>query len=162
MMSPDDTVAVGASAAPQAACEAAENGPREIRHKGVIVSTTTSQDVETTQKGYAAFSAGDLETALNTLDDSVEWVVPGNSTVSGTYHGKAEVAEWLAKLAEKSFTTAPSRFLADDDVVVVLTQVTAGGESAPQADVFTFRDGKIVKAHSFADTATFERVYGTK
>ena len=68
----------------------------------------------------------------------------------------------FAKLAEKSFTTTPSRFLADDDVVVVLSQVTAGGESAPQADVLTYRDGKIVKVQDFADTAMFERVYGTK
>jgi len=68
----------------------------------------------------------------------------------------------LAKVAEKSFTTAPSRFLADGDVVVVLTQVTAGGESAPQADVFTFRDGKIVKALNLGDTAMQERIWGTK
>jgi hypothetical protein len=53
-------------------------------------------------------------------------------------------------------------FLADGDVVVILTQVTAGGESAPQADVATFRDGKIVKEQNLGDTAMFERVYGTK
>jgi uncharacterized protein len=112
-----------------------------------------SKNVETSKKGYTAFAAGDLETVLSILDDDTEWVVPGNSTISGTYRGK---------LAEKSFTTAPSRFVAHDDVVVVLSQVTAGGESAPQADAYTFRHGKIVKAQSFADTATFERVYGTK
>ena len=61
-----------------------------------------------------------------------------------------------------SLTTTPSRFLADGDVVVILTQVTAGGESAPQADVATFRDGKIVKEQNLGDTAMFERVYGTK
>ena len=123
---------------------------------------STSQNVETAKKGYAAFAAGDLETVLSNFDDDVEWVVPGNSTVSGTYRGKAEVTELFAKVAEQSFTTTPSRFLADDDVVVVLTQVTAGGESAPQADVVTFRDGKIVKVQNFGDTAMLERVYGTK
>ena len=122
----------------------------------------TSQNVETSKKGYAAFAAGDVETVLSDYDDNVEFVVPGNSTVSGTYRGKAEVTELFAKVAEQSFTITPSRFLADDDVVVVLTQVTAGGESAPQADVFTFRDGKIVKAQNFGDTAMFERVFGTK
>jgi len=123
---------------------------------------STSQNVETCKKGYAAFAAGDVETVLSYYDDDVEWVVPGNSTVSGTYRGKAEVTELFAKVAEQSFTTTPSRFLADDDVVVVLTQVTAGGESAPQADVVTFRDGKIVKAQGFGDTAMAERVFGTK
>ena len=91
-----------------------------------------SQNVETAKKGYAAFAAGDLETVLSIFDDSVEWSLPGNSTVSGTYRGKAELTELFAKLAEQSVTTTPSRFLADDDVVVVLTQITAGGESCPR------------------------------
>ena len=96
---------------------------------------STSQNVETCKKGYAAFAAGDVETVLSYYDDDVEWVVPGNSTVSGTYRGKAALTGLFAKLAEQSVTTTPSRFLADGDVVVILTQVTAGGESAPQADV---------------------------
>jgi ketosteroid isomerase-like protein len=123
---------------------------------------STSQNVETSKKGYAAFAAGDLETVLSILDDDTEWFLPGNSTISGTYRGKAEVTKFFGKLAEKDFIIAPSRFLADDDVVVVLSIVTASGESAPQADAYSFRDGKIVKAQSFADTAMQERIYGTK
>ena len=122
----------------------------------------SSQNIETSKKAYAAFAEGDLDTVLSTFDDNVEFVVPGNSTISGTYRGKAEVTNFFAKLAEKSFTTTPSRFLADEDVVVVLGQVTAGGESAPEADVSTFRDGKIVQLQAFSDTAMFERVYGRK
>jgi ketosteroid isomerase-like protein len=121
-----------------------------------------SQNVEIAKKAYDAFGAGDLETVLSTFDDSVEFVLPGNSTISGTYRGKAEVTNFFAKLAEKSFTNTPSRFLADEDVVVVLGQVTAGGESAPEADVSTFGGGKIVQLQAFSDTAMFERVYGRK
>ena len=123
-----------------------------------------SQNVEVAKKAYAAFGAGDLETVLSTFDDNVEFFLPGNSTISGTYRGKAEVTQFFAKLAEKSFTTTPSRFLAadDDDVVVVLGQITAGGESAPEADVCTFRGGKLVKLEGFGDTAMQERVYGRK
>ncbi|MGZ5378476.1 MAG: nuclear transport factor 2 family protein [Mycobacterium sp.] len=123
---------------------------------------SASENIEIVKKAYAAFSAGDLETALGTVADDIEWVVPGNSKLSGTYRGKAEVTEFMMKLAEKSFTTAPSRFLADDDVVVVLTIVTAGGESAAQADAYTFRDGKAVKSQTLGDTAMQERVWGTK
>ena len=86
--------------------------------------------------------------------------MPGNSTISGTYRGKAQVTELWAKLAEHSLTATPSGFLGDGDVAVVLTQVTAGGESAPEADVLTFRDGKMVKGQFFGDTAMQERVYG--
>jgi len=123
---------------------------------------STSQNVETCKKGYAAFAAGDVETVLSYYDDDVEWVVPGNSTVSGTYRGKAEVTELFAKVAEQPFTTTPSRFLADDDVVVVLSQVSVGGESGLQADEFTYREGRIVKAQNYGDSALFERVFGTK
>jgi uncharacterized protein len=68
----------------------------------------------------------------------------------------------LGKLVEKSFTTTPYRFLADGDDVLVLTHVTAGGESGLQADVLTYRNAKLLKAQSIADTAMQERVYGTK
>jgi ketosteroid isomerase-like protein len=128
--------------------------------KGVIMSA--SENVETAKKAYEAFSTGDLETAMNTLDDNIEWINPGDSKVSGTFRGKQGFMDLVGKLAEKSFTTRPSRFLVDDDVVVVLTEVNAGGESATEADVLTFRDGKVVKAQTIADTAMTERVYGKK
>ena len=123
---------------------------------------SASQNVETSKKGYAAFAEGDIETVLSDYDDNVEFVIPGNSTVSGTYRGKDGVKELFAKVAEQNFKITPNRFLADDDVVVVLSQVTAGGESALEADAFTYRDGKIVKAQNLGDTAMFERVFGTK
>ena len=123
---------------------------------------STSENVEIAKNGYAAFAAGDLEAVLSIFDDDIEFVLLGNSAVSGTYRGKAEVTEFFAKLAEQSFTTTPSRFIADDELVVVLTQVTAGGESAPAADVITFRDGKAVKVQSLGDTALQERVFGTR
>lgn len=121
-----------------------------------------SQNLEIAKKGYEAYGAGDVETALKDFDDDIEWVVPGNSTLSGTYRGKSEFMEMLGKLAEQSFTTRPERFFADGDDVVVLTSITAGGESALQADVLTYRNGKLVKALSIADTAMQEQVYGRK
>jgi uncharacterized protein len=123
---------------------------------------STTQNIETAKKGYAAFAAGDIDTVLGIFDDDIEFVAPGNSAVSGNYRGKGEVTEFFAKLAEQSFTTTPSRYIADGDDVVVFTEVTAGGESAPQVDVLTFRGGKAVKVQSFGDTALQERVFGTK
>ena len=123
---------------------------------------SADQNVETTKKGYEAFAAGDVESALDNFDDAIEWTLGGNSQVSGTYRGKDEVLGLLAKLGEQSLKTKPSRFIADDDVVVVLTEVTAGGETSAEADVYIFRDGKIVQAQSYADTAMQERVFGTK
>jgi ketosteroid isomerase-like protein len=121
-----------------------------------------SQNVEIAKKAYEAYGAGDVETALKDFDDNMEWSIPGNSTISGDYRGKDKFIELLGKLAEKSFTTTPERIVGDGDDVVVITKVTAGGESGLQADVLTYRDGKLVKALSIADTALQERVFGRK
>jgi ketosteroid isomerase-like protein len=122
----------------------------------------SEQNVEVIKRGYEAFSAGDVETLMSLIDDNVEWVQPGESTISGTYHGKGEFGQYLQQLAAKMTAVKPQRFLADGDTVVVLSDVTVGNESGHDADVFTLRDGKIVRAQIYTDTAMMERVYGRK
>ena len=114
------------------------------------------------ERGYAAFTSGDMETVMNLFDDDIEWVQPGASAVSGTFHGKAEVMEHLARLAEKDLTVTLNRLVAEGDTVVALTAVSAGGESGDDADVFVIRDGKTVRVEAHGDTALMERVYGKK
>jgi ketosteroid isomerase-like protein len=121
-----------------------------------------SQNVEIAKKAYEGYGAGDVEAALADFDDNIEWSIPGNSAISGDYRGKDQFMELLGKLGEKSFTTTPERIVGEGDDVVVITKTTAGGESGLQADVLTYRSGKLVKAVSIADTALQERVFGTK
>ena len=122
----------------------------------------SNENIELTKKGYEAFSTGDLQAALDLFDDAAEWTITGESTIGGTYRGKAEITELFTRLGEKATQVETKRFLADGDVVMVLTQVTVGAETASEADVFELRDGKVVKAHSFGDTAMQERVFGSK
>ena len=117
---------------------------------------------EIIKRGYEAFSAGDLETVMSLFDDDVEWVQPGQSAVSGTFHGKAELMEHLGRLAEKSLTVKLNRLIAEGDTVVAITEVTAGGETGEDADVFILRDGKTVRVETHGDTSLMERVYGKK
>ena len=111
--------------------------------------------------GIAATNDADSLLALGAdcvcYDDDVEFVVPGDSTISGTYRGKDGVKELFGKVAEQNYKITPDRFLAVDDVVVVLSQVTVGGESGLQADEFTYRNGKIVKAQNYGDTGFLNR-----
>jgi ketosteroid isomerase-like protein len=120
------------------------------------------QNVETAKRAYAAFSAGDAEEAMASIADDVEWITPGNSTISGTMHGKQEVGAQWAQLAEKGFSTSPQYWFSDEERVVVLTHITLGGEEADSVDVLTFRDGKVVKFQTAGDTALLERVFGSK
>ena len=120
------------------------------------------ENKELIKKGYEAFAAGDVETVMSLFDDDVEWVQPGESVVSGTFHGKTEVMEYMGRLAEKSLTVKLKRMIADGDTVVAITDVTVDGETGEDADVFTIRDGKTVRAEMHGDTALMERIYGKK
>jgi uncharacterized protein len=126
------------------------------------MSSQQEQNIELVKKGYEAFTAGDVEAVMSLLDENIEWIQPGESAVSGTYHGKREIGEYMSRLAEKSTTVNPRRFLADGDTVVVLSETTAGNETSQDADVFTIRDGKLVRAQVYGDTAIMERVFGRK
>ena len=123
---------------------------------------STEENIERTKQAYTAFGEADIDTASANLADDIEWIVPGNSTISGTYNGKDEVIGFWIKLAEKGFTTTPEHFLGDDDLVVVLTNISVDGESSDQADVLKFRDGKVIHFQSAGDTAMQERIWGTK
>jgi ketosteroid isomerase-like protein len=120
------------------------------------------QNIELIKKGYAAFAAGDIDTVMSLLDDNIEWVQPGDSAISGTYHGKRELGDLLSQLAEKSTTVTPHRFLADGDTVVMLGETTADNETSEAAQVFTLRNGKTVRSQVCGDTALLERTYGKK
>jgi ketosteroid isomerase-like protein len=117
---------------------------------------------EAIERGYAAFTSGDMEAVMSLFDDDIEWVQPGQSAVSGTFHGKAEVMEHLGRLAEKTLTVKLNQLIAEGDTVVAITEVTAGGETGEDADVFTLRNGKTVRAQMHGDTSLLERVYGKK
>jgi antitoxin PrlF len=64
------------------------------------------------------------------MAEDTEWIVPGNSSVSGTYRGKAEVTQFSMTLVGTSFRT---RFIADGDHVVVLTVSSPVGDAGTGA-----------------------------
>jgi ketosteroid isomerase-like protein len=121
-----------------------------------------NENVETVKGGYAAFNAGDPDATMAVFDDNIVWISTGNSAISGTFKGKAELAFMLQQLVGQQTSVVPKEFFADGDVVVVLTEVTAGGQTSQEADVWTLQDGKIVKGQIFGDTAVQEKVFGTK
>jgi ketosteroid isomerase-like protein len=124
---------------------------------------SASENKSETRSAYEAFGAGDLDGAMRNMADDIEWVVPGDSAISGVYRGRDEVARFFQTLANKSFRTEPQHFIADGDHVVVLTRITADGQSADQADVLTFGpDGKLTKFTAAADTAFQERIWGKR
>ena len=120
---------------------------------------SAQENLDMAKRGYAAFSSGDADGAMADMADDITWVTPGASSISGTATGKEEVGANWAALAEKGFSTTPQHWFADDERVVVLTQVSLAGEDYDAADVLTFSDGKLVRFQTAGDTALLERVF---
>lgn len=118
------------------------------------------ENKQTAQAAYAAFGKGDAEGAMRNIDDSIEWTVRGDNTLTGTHTGKQAVGELWAKLGSTGFRTDPHDFLADGDKVIVLTTAQLDGETNESADVLTYNDaGKLVAFDTFGDPKTANRVF---
>jgi uncharacterized protein len=122
---------------------------------------SAEQNKQDAKDGYEAFARGDVERAQENISDSVEWVVKGDSALSGTYRGKEQVAGQLwAPLAEKGFQTNPSDFIAEGGKVAVLTTWSAGGEEARVVDLITYDgEGQMIHFESFGGEDMLERVF---
>lgn len=118
--------------------------------------------IEITRNAYEAWTQGDPQPALDSFSDDIEWIVPGNTALSGTYTGKDEVMAMWQKLPEHLRGMDLQYYLSDGERVVVLTNVQLDVGDADQADVLTFKDGKVVKFQVALDTALWEKAFGTK
>jgi len=123
---------------------------------------SAAENIANIKNAYVAFSAGDIPGALALVSPDAEWVVAGDSVVSGSYKGHDEIVGFWMKLPEKGFTTTPTAFFGDDDTVVVLTNTTLDGEDSENADVLEFEDGLLVRFRTIGEIEQFERVFGAK
>jgi ketosteroid isomerase-like protein len=84
----------------------------EVTQEGIGMS---QQNIEVVKRVYEAFSAGGVETVMSLFDDNLEWVEPGESTISGIYRGKGEFGEYLGRLAQRAEAVGALSFLAHGD-----------------------------------------------
>lgn len=120
------------------------------------------ENLRTVQSAYQAFGSGDLPAVLATLDDSIEWVIPGPSDlpIAGTMRGKQEVQTWFEQLGQhlQIQRLEPYDFIAQGDKVVALLHgeytIPHNGRRVTDelAHVFTVQNGKITRFQEFADT----------
>jgi ketosteroid isomerase-like protein len=120
------------------------------------------ENKKTAQAAYAAFSAGDAETAMANIDDSIEWKARGDNTLTGTYQGKKAVGELWGKFMKTDFRTQPHDFIAEDEKVVVLTTVHLGDVDYESCDVMTYNaEGRLVGFDTLADATAANRVFAS-
>lgn len=110
--------------------------------------------------GYAAFSANDPDAAMKDISDSIEWVVSGDNSLTGTYQGKNEVGGLWMKVVEKGFRVSPKEFIAEGDKVVVVCDAELGGKPTESVDVLTYDgNGKLIRFVTYGGEELFNEAF---
>ena len=81
------------------------------------------ENAKTVQRGYEAFSAGDMATLTEIFADEPVWHVSGNGGLAGTKQGRDEVFGYFGALAEMSNGTlkvTPHDVIGGDDHTIGL------------------------------------------
>lgn len=120
-------------------------------------------------EGYRLFQSGDIRKLLGNYHDDAESIGPELEFVpfAGSFHGKAEIAQFFAKLhaAVHTIRFVPKEFIAEGDKVIVTGEATwmakPSGRTydSPWVHVFTVREGKIARFQAYYDTAATERAF---
>lgn len=124
------------------------------------------ENVELMRKMYEAFAAGDMETVLGRMDESIEWHEAENFLYAdrSPYVGPQAVLEGVfMRLGEdwEVFEVRPDELLDAGDRIVALGHYNAkhratGKEVRPHfAHVWSVRDGKVTSFHQYTDTKGF-------
>jgi len=122
-----------------------------------------NQAIAALRDAYAAFNRGDMDAAVASLDENIEWIEPQEFPGGGTYQGRESAKRYLAqsRAAWAEVTSEPEQFIPAGNRIVVLVHARvrardrAKGSNEWQdvrlADVYTFRDGKAIQMRAFAD-----------
>lgn len=117
------------------------------------------RDVAIVLAAYEAFARGDIEAAVQRLHPGVEWIEPDEFPNGGRHVGPDAVADYLrsSRAAWGDVVSERTAHRRGGNVVVVhhaSGRLLDGSDiDATVADVFTLRDGVVVKMQAYADPA---------
>jgi ketosteroid isomerase-like protein len=122
---------------------------------------TLAAETSALREAYAAFNRNDYAAFGQLFDPQVEWIEPSDSPAGATYRGRdavlAHFATARAMWAEGS--CQPQRIIAAGDRLIQLVHVhvrlkhETDWRDGDVAEVYTFRDGKIIQVRIFFDVA---------
>jgi uncharacterized protein len=131
---------------------------------------SAEENARLVQGAYEAFGRGEIEALAELMTDDVEWVNPGDpddNPNAGTFKGKEAVLGWFGGLAAtRDYSTfEPRQFIAQNDKVVCLVYAEATVRDtgrafvSHEAQVWTFRDGKLARFQNYLDTAAADAAH---
>jgi len=148
----------------------AQQGPQHnSNYEERTVTATNKATVETILNDWMA---GDGTALQRLLADDVEWTITGNSLVSGTYHGRAELNAKVLGPFGARFSQSQDRFrprkidgiYADGDAVIAhLDASGTANDGKPYANsyvwILTMHNGKAVRVTAFFDSIAFDELW---
>ena len=128
-----------------------------------MTNMTPSLAVETEalKKTYAALNRNDIPGFVELFDDAMEWIEFAESPGGGTYHGKDAVQAHAAQARDTwvEGSCEPEKFIVADDKIIVFVHVRVRLKDEIEwregriADVYTFRNGKVIHMRNFLERA---------
>ncbi|MCB9894380.1 MAG: nuclear transport factor 2 family protein [Planctomycetes bacterium] len=118
-------------------------------------------EVESIRLAYSGLNNNDIGAFLKILDPQIEWILFVGEPEGGTHQGY-EVVKALLEKSRGGWaegTCEPQEFQLVGDRIVVFARVHVRLKSESEwrdgdiADVFTFRNGKVVQIRTFSDRA---------
>jgi ketosteroid isomerase-like protein len=129
----------------------------------------TEENTQIAQDVFAAIGRGDLPGLLTLLDETVEWEVPGQWALAGTYRGHAGLTDFFERSSGiLSFSyPEPLDFVGQADRVLAIGYATGTFKATnrPFVDKFvitlTFKHGKVTQVHEYIDTLAIALASGS-
>lgn len=114
-------------------------------------------ELEIVKKIYAAINQNNIPAALECIDPQIERVEFEGHPMSGSYHGLAEFSAHLsqARATWGEGSCEPERIVSEGDKIIVHCHVRVRLKNKSEwidgrvADVFVFRNSKIIQMRSF-------------
>jgi ketosteroid isomerase-like protein len=144
------------------------NTAARVNTKESIMSAATNKQLM--QEVFAKVAAGDGSMFRERLADDVVIHITGQFSWARSFHGKESVLRDLfgavRRLIEGPLKTIPTRFLADEDLVVVEGRGDMWTKAGQRYDnhyclIYRLRDGMIVEGWEYQDSTLVERVLGS-
>ena len=128
-----------------------------------------SDNIATVRRGFDAFAAGDIDTLREVLDPSIDWHLPGRSTISGDYRGIEDVLGFFGRLLELSSGTFKAELLECGELTTDLVACLINRSGAMPAGtvdqrtvlLFQMREGRVIEVTEFAyDLYAYDEAVG--
>jgi uncharacterized protein len=122
-------------------------------------SPQTDQRIAILRAAYAAFNRGDIDAAVQSLDENIDWTEPTEFPGGGSYHGREAAKQYLSnsRASVAEVISEPEQFIPAGDRIVVFVyarvrpQNSTTWQEVRLADVYLFRDLTPIQMRAFAD-----------